>query len=565
MLHDPHILSKVNKQFYTEYPFTELEKHGIQPNREITDIIFRNPIIGGLQGIADTFGVFSKFLVADEGVYFVFGCDEKLILNYREKFMEFGGSVFPVRYLEKHGAYPRDGYLFMDFNAVRIDGDFSMNDLEKLRDKLALLELFRVKTAFYGLQMPVAYCLDSQGIALLLDARRMTDNTINADKSKWHDLAKAVLRDLAVYEWPIRPDNKEKCGFQAFLSSDYCPDITADKLEQVYDDTRLWDLGFQKKKTASVKILLYKEEAEYVSAYFRKNHLPFIEESVISEELHSRFSEAHKKITSLTDREGFETDELLIKREFIVFPRDAGLVSYLRYKFVGTKFTPEEHASGLLWKPEDLDGRPVERFVFYLPHKFLEAFRSFAKVNHIRIGYTDIPYYNKMSYFDGVNLVAAFDDMPIIEQYLHNAFSYAFSMHEVSLDFTSPKEERVPAKYLHKKDPESSLYLGNPTSGFYVKKHGWRPEGTTIKVTDSAAGKTQTAPSSSISDCVEFLPYTAYDESGRHSYSSYVRDKLMVCKNTHLAQFMELTNENEIIREARFKKKAHEFAKKNKH
>lgn len=511
----------VSEASYNNYTLRELTHNGMGIDTNpygIIDMIHRNPVIGELPQIAETYGLYSSFVITDNDIYFVFGNSSKIV--HSNNFLEFGNELYHESYLRKCGCHSRAGFLFYDWNAVPVTR--GMEYVYGIHAKLSVYEYLCDRYKCYGLKAPDAFLIDDDmALSVLDDCKKMTDNeTIPAaEKAKWHVLAKKTLYDIAAWNWPIRPDNASKCGFGAFMSSGYhVPLSSQDENMKIYQNTEKWNNIFLGELGASSEIVLRKDEMDYVKDNLNRLHIPYIDNGKLVAAMRNSVKKDHMIVSMMCNDSVIQSSDGFPDTESInVMPRDKGTVDYIRYLFVLAHFEPKCNEFGsaltsLSYKErserfdEDIIKQRPGAYVFFIPHEHLNGFIEFAEKNCIRIGHPKAPKYNSVGFYTGVYLAVELYNMPLIEDYLHSLYSDSFSVHSVSLHHNAPYEKRYREKPM--KDRNGAFHSGGIIS---ESKPFRNPDEITSA---EAAGGTVNLPKSFFDDGQNTLSTAEYEKAG---------------------------------------------------
>ena len=503
----------------------ELTRSGYRLSKEVTDRIYKNPLIGNLTSIAEWCGLYSAYVIGDENIYFLYGFDQSII--HKGRFVEAAGALWEESSLSACGFLSRDGFLFRNWNCATLPS--SMQEFLRLQQDLKDLEMLnqRYLAAGFG-KMPEAVAWDRAAYRRQFEKFIWTaDNrcTVQNDayaKTRYEEYR--VLCDLAVWEWPMALTSCRLPGYIAWLKSRYCPGNVADTLA-LYQEPDSWMAAFEKNTGSCIGFSLPKDETDFVTEGLAGMRIPYLLHTEENSHKLSYVRNADRlvngKFSSLTGKTFVSEDTALL----FIHPSDLGALKYLDYKYTLSRFSAEENSFGDMLYAGTYSSqyrvnsdRCFASFLFFVPSWLLTDFKSFAKENDIRFGHPTAAAVNNESFSEGVTLIAEAFDMPLIEQYLFAKLDAEANTHQVSLNGDAPFERRSPAKMSGKKKDRSGVSQG--TDGAFSRSVPWHYFGSAVSVTDAGTGKETKLPCTEMADGSWWYPAGLYDEKGLHVYNS---------------------------------------------
>lgn len=424
----------------------EIRQKGYALDGEILRSIMENPIIRDLPQLAEMYGLYGRFIVAQNSLHFAYGIRPEIVNG---KFHEYCDYVYPDYMVRKCGyfSFGLKSVLSPWCETVRINNPSS--DLTWLAGRFAMIEFMINRYEEYKMDIPEFICVGNTGEHDFFNYAAITDNNTvheNIAKDSFRMREMSMLQECAIWEWPITPSGK-KPGSVAFTLSRYAngSEAATGELDALYNHPDKWDECFHSAKNVESlhSCVLLKDAADYVMCGLRKMNIPYDQY-----DYGKKIKQAQQEDRQLYNR--FLTENANMDYvEFAVDQADMGAVNYLKECFTKTKFSPEELELGRKLYYDTNEQREangetdpnIGSFLFYINGYDMENFREYAQKYNIRFGYPEAGHLMTY-YYDGVWLITELHNLPLIEKYRQWSVHLAFSTHRISVKGSAPWELR---------------------------------------------------------------------------------------------------------------------------
>lgn len=412
----------------------ELRKSGYELDNEILQAIYENPMVRDLPRAAGLYGFLSRFVVAQSSIYFVYGMDENLVFG---EFVEARDTIFPVSRVKRYGFFDPN----QDCGAMMSPGcmveKFPLN-LDVIYVKMQSLETLCRAYKKHHFPMPEYITRDSDTMNKLWEFRDVADNpeiVQNHAKQSFQLREWQYLYDLAIWEWPIRPDGK-KPGFGAFAShSRYSPRLqNLKEMERLYNNPKVWDKTFRSEKcygTAMLRDFFDDKELDFVCRGLDQMGIPYIKDFV-DKKVVKAATEEKAWYQSFFNNDWY--NKQANAKTLYMSRLDFGAFLYWEMQYLETLFTDEEKEYGARLVQDSFDMYDNQMipatYVFELPYSSLALFRDYAKENQIPFGFMGTEAVTNELLLP---LIVSYAHMPCILDYLHGEKYCLSTIHSSSV------------------------------------------------------------------------------------------------------------------------------------
>lgn len=425
-----------------EMTINELRKSGYELDDEILRAIYENPMVRDLPRTAGLHGFLSRFVVAQSSIYFVYGMDESLVFG---EFVEARETIFPISRVKRYGFFDPNQDCGTMMSPRCMVEKIPLN-IDVIYANMELLETLCRTYKKHNFTMPEYITLDADTEHKLQSFRDVADNpeiVQNHAKQSFQLREWQYLYDLAIWEWPIRPDGK-KPGFGAFAShSRYSPRLqNLRKMERLYNKPKKWDKMFRSEQcygTAMLRDFFDEKELDFVCQGLDQMGIPYIKNFVDKKVAKAAMAEK-------TWYQSFFNNDRYTKhanaKTLYMSRLDLGAFLYWKIQYLETLFTDEEKKYGarLVHDSFDLYENQIvpATYTFEVPCTSLNLFRDFAKMNQIHFGFMGTEAVkNELR----LPLIASYEHMPAIVDYLHMEKDSLATLHTSSV-VGAPYERR---------------------------------------------------------------------------------------------------------------------------
>lgn len=430
----------------------DMFKNNAVVNKPIANTILQNPFIRDLPNMAALCGLYSRFLVGAEDVYFVFGFNKEVVYG---KFIEARDSMISEAVVKKCGYFVPEkdapNVICLDCEARKLTGDTS-EILNEIRSIVGKMDYFGARLKRHKLKFPPYIYFDLKDMDL--NCMSMVDNPAvvnnHAKQTAWRSEEKDLIACM-IPEWPIHPKG-EKPGFLAFMASRYMPnDISYRKLQGLYKNERRWEEYLLSNKTMHQTVRFTCDSKEMASAIIKgMNSMKIPCEIVRDEDVrwvseqNSFFRESGIR-KDATDGVGICFNKL-----------DTGAFDYWFHDYIANHyFTEEQRTFGdKLYKDPE-----VASYEFNIQMCVLESALKKFEEKSISIGFPANHPSNLKCKKDSVWMNCELYELPLVLSILHELRTYEYYSHQYGMNFDSTFETRRYAKCFLPRDYMQTLYV----------------------------------------------------------------------------------------------------------
>ncbi len=428
------ITKKKEKRYQKQAP-----GNGKELDSKIWDSIFKNPIIRELPDLAAMYGLYGRFIICNDSVYFACGVNRDVVHG---NFIYARDTVIPEYLVEKCGYFKREdvhcGLLNLQCVVLSLDDRSSLfhgqvTGMRPASSLFATMETYCQLYRKHGMGIPEFVFSDCHALEELetcLLAQTNTELLSKAEQQAYWNREEVLLKDHAVWHWPI--NRREDAGFCAFAAcSRYALDTdNLTKALRHYRHPEKWEKRFQ---SGTADSFLFHEthdepQTAFLMAGLTSMGVPYKTEVYDQRYLKDRQQE-HLELRQRL-RHGENRTET---RTIALHKYDIGALAFLLTEYLKSRFSKEEHEIGrkLYYGLEYPSGTENAAYLFFMDSAFLGDFREFAIRNHIPWGFPA----DSMEGFEadkGCFLIAKTQNMPLIQEFLYEKIYKEFSTHAIS-------------------------------------------------------------------------------------------------------------------------------------
>lgn len=418
----------------------------------ITNEIFKNPYIRDLPNIAALHGMYSRFIVGEDDVYFAFGYKKEIVYG---EFIEARDNMIPESVVNKCGYFvpkldaPCVCHLDCETRKIKNDIEITVYDIIT---EMGIMDFYTARLFRHNMTVP-SYMYMPQIGNTELNFVSMLDNASIRDsytKASFELQESTILSSYLIPEWPISPKGKMP-GSMGFSCSRYMHNtFDTDELQALYLHPERWENSFKNPRADGNWFFVNlntKEEAHYILNGMKVMQIPC--------KIHHMNTEKNeRRENALFRKSGLRKD--IIDPVTIVFHKsDYGAFFYWQKKYIAeTVFSKEQREQGkqLYYAPK------VASFLFSLSLDMVPEFIERLKNNHIDFGYPeDCP--KNLEFEPIVWMNVDISNMPRVLLHLNHFKTVRWAVHQTGIHFDSTREERRYAKMRFPAESPTTLYV----------------------------------------------------------------------------------------------------------
>ena len=406
---------------------------------KILDSIYRNPLIRELPELAAMYGLYSRFVVSNDCVYFACGVNKDAVHG---NFIYARDTVIPEYLVKKCGYFKREdihcGLINLQCLVLSLDDRSSLfhGQVTGMRPAASLFATMETYCRLYrkhGMEVPEFVFSDRHALEELqtcLLAQSSTELLSNAEKQSYWSREEVLLRDHAVWHWPI--NKREDTGFCAFSAcSRYAPDTDhLSKALRHYRHPEKWEKRFQIGKMDS---FLFHETHDEPQTAFLMAGLTSMGIPYKTEVYDQRYLKDKRQESLELQRLLGHGKNLTETRTIALHKYDMGALAFLLTEYLKSQFSKEEHEIGkrLYYGLEHTRDTKKAAYLFFMDRAFLEDFREFAACNHILWGFP-ADCMEGLEADKGCFLISETRNMPLIRDFLYEKLCKEFTTHAIT-------------------------------------------------------------------------------------------------------------------------------------
>jgi len=409
----------------------------LEPN--IMDSIYKNPIIRELPKLAAMYGLYGRFVVSNDCVYFACGVNKDVVHG---DFICARDTVIPEYLVKKCGYFLREdvhcGLLNLQCVVISLDDRSSLfhgqvTSMHSAASLLATMETYCHLYKDHGMDIPEFVSSDRHALDELHTCRlALTNQDVlsQSERAAYWKREELLLKDHAIWHWPI--NKQEDADFSAFSAcSRYALNTSSlTKAQRHYKHPEKWEKVFRNKT--------------FDCNFFNETHddgqMAFLMAGLDSMGIPYRTDIYDEKFLRSCQQEEIALGQALTLK-FIQVPMktialhrsDVGALALLLTEYLRSQFSEKEHETGksLYYGSEHTNRTERSAYLFFMDAVFLNDFRPYAAKNQIRWGFpSDIM--DGCESDKGCFLVAELDSMTLIRTFLHRKIHRDFSIHAIN-------------------------------------------------------------------------------------------------------------------------------------
>lgn len=437
-------------------------KEGISPS--IYSAIFQNPYVRDLPDKAALRGMYSRFIVGENDVYFAFGYNKDMVYG---DFIEARGAMIPESVVRKCGYFVPEmdttDVIRLDCETRKLNGNIQKK-LAIIFDLMKCMDFYTARCMRHHIPIPM-YCYFSGVDDISSKFVSMLDNKAvanTATKQSFWAQEDLYLKYCAIPEWPIHPDSKRP-GLLAFSASRYQINTTdLQKIYNLYYHPDNWNSCLYAYDATNPWIsltILSKEWADYIIKGLDSMKIP------------CRIQE-DAQVARATKRENFFFRKLGLYNNFdetvnvAVNSSDYGAFVYWERKFISeTYFSDAQLELGrqLYFTPQ------TAAYMFMVNVAMLKDVLRIMGDYNIQVGFP-ADYPGNLQEDSAVWLITEISNLPLVLDILNVLNTNDYHTHFYGMDFNSTSEIRRYAKMRYPAEHMQSLYVTSNEPCYKGKK-----------------------------------------------------------------------------------------------
>lgn len=422
-----------------KWKLMQAQENGEQLDSKILDSITKNPLIRELPDLAAMYGLYSRFVVCNDSVYFACGINQEVVHG---SFIYARDTVIPEYLVKKYGYFKREdvhcGLLNLQCAVLSLDDRSSLfhGQITGMKPSASLFATMETYCRLYrkhGMNIPEfifsdRHALDELQTCLL--AQTNTKLLSNAEKQSYWTREEALLKDHAIWHWPI--SKVEDAGFCAFsVCSRYALDTSnLTKALRHYRHPKKWEKLFQNGKLDSPLFHETHDEPQmaFLMAGLTSMGIPYKAVVYSQRCLKNKQQEKLDLGQRLVHKKNLTETQTIALHKY-----DMGALAFLLTEYLKSQFSKKEHEieRKLYYGLGHTNDTEKAAYMFFIDSAFLGDFRDFAAKNHILWGFPA----DSMEGFEadkGCFLIAEAESMPLIQDFLYKKIYKEFSTHAIS-------------------------------------------------------------------------------------------------------------------------------------